>query len=564
MRIGGRLWLIVATAVLGTLAVATISVVEMRSDMMADRETKTRHIVDVGRTLLAHFHAQAQTGQISEDDAKAQALSAISQLRYDGSEYLWVHRHTDSVMLAHPNEKLVGISQDGMQDKAGTYLFRRMNQTVAGKGAGFVPYMWQRPGADAAEPKLSYVAGFTPWGWVIGTGIYIDDVDTAFRNRALWLGGATMAVLALVGLVATLTGRQITRPLGDLTGVIRRLTSDEHGFEIGHTQRPDELGELARGLVKFREHVEAAEHAAAERSRAQEVQLKRQAEIERLAADFDIQIAQVAKSVTAAAVQMQATSQSMSAIAEQTRQQSTAVANAANQAAMNVQTVAAATEELSVSEAEIARQVDSSAKIAETAVQEAHRSGEIVAGLTQAAGRIGEVVELITAIASQTNLLALNATIEAARAGDAGKGFAVVASEVKNLANQTARATGEITAQIAAVQASAREAAQAIETIAHVINDISRNSAEVAEAVDQQTAATHEIARNVEQAACGTQEVSHNIVEVSLAAQTAGSTANEVLQAAGELSGQADELRRYVEEFLRGVKTAGVETARAA
>jgi len=555
MRIGGRLGLIVATAVLGTLAVVGISVVEMRSDMMADRETKTRHIVDVGRTLLTHFHAKAQSGQLSQDEAQTQALAAIAQLRYDGSEYLWVHRQADTVMLVHPSEKLVGVSQDAMQDKAGTFLFRRMNQVVAEAGGGFVRYMWQKPGAAAPEPKISYVAGFAPWGWVIGTGIYVGDVDAAFRTRALWLSAATGIVLLVVGLIAIFQSRQITRPLAE-------LTNDEHGFEIGHTQRPDELGELACGLVKFRDHVEAAARAAAERQSQQAAQLKRQAEIERLAADFDIQIAQVAKSVTTAAVQMQATSQSMSAIAEQTRLQSTAVANAANQAAMNVQTVAAATEELSVSEAEIARQVDSSARIAETAVQKARRSGEIVAGLTQAAGRIGEVVELITAIASQTNLLALNATIEAARAGDAGKGFAVVASEVKNLANQTARATSEITAQIAAVQDSAREAAQAIDAIATVIDDISKNSAEVAAAVDQQTAATHEIARNVEQAANGTQEVSHNIVEVSLAAQTAGSTATEVLQAAGELSGQADQLRRHVETFLRGVKIAG--TAKAA
>ncbi|MGE5515345.1 MAG: methyl-accepting chemotaxis protein [Bacteroidota bacterium] len=562
MRIGGRLWLIVVTAVLGTLAVMAFSVFQMRSDLLADREIKTRHIVDLGRSLLTHYQQREKDGSLTREEAQAQALAAVSALRYDGAEYLWVHRLADSVMLAHSNTKLVGSSFDAMQDKAGTFLFREMNRRVRDSGAGFVPYQWPKPGSDQAVPKLSYVAGFEPWGWVIGSGIYVDDVDAAFQDRALLFGGGAMAVLAVIGLIATLIGRQITRPLGDVTVAIRRLANDEHSFAIAHTERPDEIGELARGLVIFREHVEAAERAAAERLREQEAQLCRQRAIEHLAAEFDIQIAEVAKSVTAAATQMQSTSQSMSAIAEQTRVQSSAVASAAGQAAMNVQTVAAATEELTVTEAEIARQVDSSSRIAETAVREAQRSGEIVAGLTEAAGRIGEVVELISAIAAQTNLLALNATIEAARAGDAGKGFAVVANEVKSLATQTARATAEITAQIGAVQGSAREAADAIGAIGGIIRDISRTSAEVAAAVEQQSAATHEIARNVEQAASGTQEVSDNIVEVSLAAHTAGSTANDVLQAAGELSGQASELRRHVERFLNGVRTAG--TAQAA
>ncbi|MGE5475986.1 MAG: methyl-accepting chemotaxis protein [Bacteroidales bacterium] len=561
MRIGGRLWLIVVTAVLGTLAVMAFSVFQMRSDLLVDREIKTRHIVDLGQTLLAHYQQREKDGTLTREEAQAQALAAIAAIRYDGGEYLWVHRHSDAVMLAHSNAKLVGSSFDTMQDKAGTYLFREMNRRVSEAGGGFVTYQWPKPGSDQAVPKLSYVAGFAPWGWVVGSGIYVDDVDAAFRSRAVMFGGGAMVVLAMVGLIATIIGRQITRPLGDVTVAIRRLTADEHNFTIAHTQRPDEIGELARGLVIFREHVEAAERAAAERLREQEAQLARQREIERLAAEFDIQIAEVAKSVTAAATQMQSTSQSMSAIAEQTRVQSSTVASAAEQAAMNVQTVASATEELSVTEAEIARQVDNSARIADTAVREAQRSGEIVASLNSAAGRIGEVVDLISAIAAQTNLLALNATIEAARAGEAGKGFAVVAGEVKNLATQTAKATAEISAQIGAVQGSAREAAEAIGAIAGIIRDISRTSSEVAAAVEQQTAATHEIARNVEQAANGTQQVSNNIVEVSLAAHTAGSTANEVLQAAGELSGQAGELRRYVEHFLRGVRNAGAPQA---
>jgi len=255
--------------------------------------------------------------------------------------------------------------------------------------------------------------------------------------------------------------------------------------------------------------------------------------------------------VASAASEMEASAQSMTATAEETNRQSTAVAAASEQAATNVQTVASAAEELSASIREIQQQMATSARIAQQAVEQVDRTDTTVTGLVQAADKIGEVVNLISDIASQTNLLALNATIEAARAGEAGKGFAVVASEVKNLANQTAKATEEIGQQIAAMQTATGDSVQAIRGIGETIKQISEVTTTVASAVEEQGAATQEISRNVQQAAAGTQEVSSNITGVSQAATQTGTAASQVLSAARELAQQGQQLNTEIEGFLR-------------
>ncbi len=269
-----------------------------------------------------------------------------------------------------------------------------------------------------------------------------------------------------------------------------------------------------------------------------------------LADNFETNIKGIVESVSSSATEMQGSAQSLSSTAEETSRQSTAVAAASEEASTNVQTVASAAEELSKSVEEVGRQVGQSNKIAEGAVEEAQRTNEKFQGLAEAASKIGEVVNLINDIASQTNLLALNATIEAARAGEAGKGFAVVASEVKSLANQTAKATEEIAAQIGAIQAATTDAVSAIQGIGSTIGEISEIASAISGAVDQQSSATREIATNVQQAASGTQEVSQNISGVTQAASETGEAASQVLGAADELSKQSELLRDQVDSFL--------------
>jgi len=283
---------------------------------------------------------------------------------------------------------------------------------------------------------------------------------------------------------------------------------------------------------------------------------KRQRAVDGLIKSFETAIGQVVDSVSSASAQLQTTAQGMATTAEETTRQSTTVAAASEQATTNVQTVASATEELSASVREISQQVSQSSRMIGEAVTQANQTNEQVQGLTQAAQKIGDVVKIIADIAGQTKLLALNATIEAARAGEAGKGFAVVASEVKALANQTARATDDIAAQIKTIQEATHTSAQSINGIAQTIGKVNETATTIASAVEEQGAATQEIARNVTEAARGTQEVSSNIVGVSQAAQQTGSAADLVLTSAGELRKSGDLLKQEVDAFLRDVRAA--------
>jgi methyl-accepting chemotaxis protein len=371
----------------------------------------------------------------------------------------------------------------------------------------------------------------------------------------------TQEILAGLGLLlglalAYVIGRSIVGPVIGMTAAMTKLAAGDKTVAIPAQDATDETGDTAKAVDVFKQNMIRADQLAEEQRAEQEIKAKRQVAIEGYIATFETGVRGSLDTLASAATEMRATSQSMSATAEETSAQATTVAAAAEQASANVQTVATATEELSSSVAEIGRQVGQSTKIAGQAVDEANRTNVTVQGLSSAAQKIGDVVKLISDIASQTNLLALNATIEAARAGDAGKGFAVVASEVKSLANQTAKATEEIAAQVAAMQGATSEAVSAIQSIGGTIGAINEIATTIASAVEEQGAATQEIARNVQEAAQGTGQVSSNIVGVNEAAQETGSAADLVLTSADELGRQAETLRADVDDFLANIRAA--------
>lgn len=384
----------------------------------------------------------------------------------------------------------------------------------------------------------------------------------ADRGAQIYAEARLLIVIALVlaALLCAAAGFVITRsvshPIRRMTNAMTKLSGHDLSVEIEGVGRSDEIGAMATAVQVFKTSMIEADRLAEAQRAARAQKETRQRAVEGHIAEFDRSIEGALGVLTSASDQMHTVAQSMSAIAEETSRQATAVAAASEQASTNVQTVAVATEEMSSSVEEITRQVAQSGAVTAQAVADAAKTTTTVQGLAATAEKIGAVVQLISDIASQTNLLALNATIEASRAGEAGKGFAVVAAEVKSLANQTAKATDDISQQIGAMQAVTQEAVAAMHAIDQTIRGMSQISTAIAGAIEEQAAATREIARNTQEAARGTEEVSRNIAGVNLAAGETGGTAGRALSASEELNRSTELLRGSIATFLDGIRTA--------
>ena len=368
---------------------------------------------------------------------------------------------------------------------------------------------------------------------------------------------ASLVLTMVVGIgAAILVVRDVSAGIKSIVAPMRALGEGDLTAQVPHQGEKTEIGIMADALQVFKDALIAKKASDEAAALDADAKIRRGQRVDSITREFESLIGELVGSLSSASTELEASAGTLTSTAERSRELTTAVAAASEEASTNVQSVASATEEMASSINEISRQVQESARMANEAVDQARKTNDRVGELSKAAARIGDVVELINTIAGQTNLLALNATIEAARAGEAGRGFAVVASEVKALAEQTAKATGEIGQQITGIQAATQESVGAIKEISGTIERLSEISSTIAAAVEEQGAATQEISRNVQQAAQGTQQVSSNITEVQRGAGETGSASSQVLSAAQSLSRDSNRLKLEVGKFLSTVRAA--------
>ncbi|MDB5654418.1 MAG: methyl-accepting chemotaxis protein [Tardiphaga sp.] len=383
------------------------------------------------------------------------------------------------------------------------------------------------------------------------------EAASATYETAFMLLAVIIAVVAVVGIgISIYLVKDVSSGIASIVKPMQALGAGDLTAVVPHQGMQTEIGSMGDALQVFKQALidkKAADEAAMVDA---EAKIERGRRVDCITRDFEAMIGEIVDTVSTASTELEASAGTLTATAERSQELTTAVAAASEEASANVQSVASATEEMASSVNEISRQVQESATIASQAVEQARKTNDRVGELAKAAARIGDVVELINTIAGQTNLLALNATIEAARAGEAGRGFAVVASEVKALAEQTAKATGEISMQISGIQAATQESVGAIKEIGDTISRMSEISSTIASAVEEQGAATQEISRNVQQAAQGTMQVSANITDVQRGASETGSASSQVLSAAQSLSSDSNRLKMEVGKFLSAVRAA--------
>ena len=549
-----RMVLVMTAFALGGLAV--FDLVTLRSALVEEKKANVRQVVDMTRSIFSHYDQLAKSGEITLDEAQTRATEFIQNARYADNNYVFV-LGLDTKVILHPIQpKLNGQNGKQVIDVNGVPVLDEMVKAARHPEGGFLTYEWNKPGHDGVFPKLAYAETFKPWGWVITTGVYIDDVDDIFWQTAINDIAVAISMLIVIGMAGLAIDRSTTRPLRMITEALNKLAQGDTSVTTNETDRRDEIGALARSLDVFRSNREQAEKLEQEQKDTHKIQIARAEKIEKLIKSFEIEVEGNLSTVHSALEQLRTTATGMASQSDETTGRAANVAVATEQAAANVDTVAAAAEQLAASIDEITSQVSRSSDIAQSGANEADDASTIFAELGTASDKIGQVVELIQSIAEQTNLLALNATIEAARAGDAGKGFAVVAAEVKNLANQTTRATEDIAGQIGGIQESTQNALGAIQHLSGRMKELNEVSASIAAAVREQDAATGEIARNVAEAATGTKDVAQNVVGLRKAAEEEREASGQVLAASGSLNSKSQNLMEQIKQFLNDIRAA--------
>ena len=555
--ITGRIAMAMSAAILIIVGLAFEGVHEIRAQLKEARETELKIVVESGISIIKGFDDRAKAGEFSQDEAKDRAKGVLKSYRFRGQNYFSLYDY-DGITVMHPiRADLVGKNNLGMVDKTGKKIIVDLIE-ASKRGGDFVSYFWIKPGDTEVSSKWAYSGGYEPWRWSLQTGLHIDDLEKAqakAAETAIWLAAGSIVLLLVIVFAI---GRSISKPMQRLSQNLRTIVDGDFDLAIAGIRRRDEIGDIARSIdaVRTRAIERTQEFVAGRLASETEAAEARKALISSFATSFEVKVDLVARDVATLSGKLAGVAQDASEKVGHVighAQNSSTRSSAAHEA---VAGVAAATEELNHSIAEISQRVQDASSAAAHAVEEVRSTVEITTGLSEASDAIGNVVTLIRAIAEQTNLLALNATIEAARAGDAGRGFAVVAAEVKLLANQTAKATDEITRYITAIRSQTSSVVGATGSMRGAIEKMDEIAGSIAVATAQQSGATQDIAQAIDAAAHGTLAINEDLREIAKLSSGASDSVNTMLSASQAMKGRAEEMLADMQGFMEQLKAA--------
>ncbi|MDD4977401.1 MAG: methyl-accepting chemotaxis protein [Gallionella sp.] len=509
-----KLSLVILIVMLGLLAISAFALYNERANLLKDRQTKTRHVVDTAYGVLTYQYSLQSKGLLSEEQAKIIALDAIKALRYDDKEYFWINDLTPTVLMHPIKPALDGKDVTDLKDPNGKHLFVEFANIVKKDGAGFVSYLWPKPSFDQPVEKISYVKGFAPWGWVIGSGIYLDDIDAIFWNSTKWMMGIIAALMVVIYILLQMVIRSVTNPLSDIQHAIQRIQSTKDLSQRVQLTRNDEIGHIANSFNQMVESFQQIIHQVI--SGAHEVQ-KSSEHLNEVSGRVLLSSNTQSAEATSVASVTEKMLNSIGQVSNNTRQTYSIAQESGALSIQGEQTVNDAAEEMS--------------KIADAVNQ----SSGSINQLGEESKQISAIVQTIKEIADQTNLLALNAAIEAARAGEQGRGFAVVADEVRKLAERTSKATVEISSMIDRIQSETREA----------VDGMREGSERVSGGVEK----AHQAGKSMVTIRQGAQQVLDSVNEITAALQEQSDAGGQVAQGVESIARMADENCSAVSEI---------------
>jgi methyl-accepting chemotaxis protein len=560
LSIGMKLALITVTLSTVLVLLTAYMLSELRSTMIEERKVKLRALVEMAVNVVNRYSQLETDGKLSGEQARKEAINALSGLNFDGGNYFFVFDRKGALVWHPTRKEQIGQNMLTQQDAQARANYVNFAAAVSANPylQGFSESLGRRPGSKVNDAlKLFLSAEDKKWGWIVSTGIFIDDINALFYERAvLFLGLALSGLFLGLGLSYAF-GRTITRPLNRTVTALEELGEGRSETVVELDQSRTEIGRLTRAFLQFREKMKETEELRRSQALAeQKAQEERRAAVIGFADEFEHSVASVVDALAQEVAEVSRAAEAMSASARSSAGGTQQVNAAANAAADNVQTVAAAAQELTSSIEEIGRQVRVVQDVVENTEARSTATQNQISALAETVEKIGSVVELINGIADQTNLLALNATIEAARAGEAGKGFAVVAGEVKALANQTTKATDDIRQQIDLLGQATAESVGGIREIAAVIGELKQTTSAIAAAIEQQNAATGEISRNTEVTSRETQSITRSIAEVTTSVSNTETVAQSVRETSAVMQEKATIVSREVKDFLHRIRAA--------